>query len=125
MADQKSKFTSTISPLVEGQVPDFIRADHPVFVDFVKDYFKFLEAGRLTLSATVNGELDENLYSLMQQYGIMGKDGTNSGSTTIVIPMGKVSGKLPKDDGYVFNVLDKIQKQRNSASGGGASKFNK
>ena len=54
MADQKSKFTSTISPLVEGQVPDFIQADHPVFVDFVKDYFKFLEAGRLTLSATVN-----------------------------------------------------------------------
>ena len=78
-----------------------------------------------TLSATVNGELDENLYSLMQQYGIMGKDGTKSGSTTIIIPMGKVSGKLPKDDGYVFNVLDKIQKQRNSASGGGASKFNK
>ena len=24
-------------------MPDFVQADHPVFVDFVKDYFKFLE----------------------------------------------------------------------------------
>ena len=54
MADQKSKFTNKISPLIEGQVPDFVQADHPVFVDFVKDYFSFLEAGRLTLDITVN-----------------------------------------------------------------------
>lgn len=78
-----------------------------------------------TLSTTVNGEEDANLLQLMQQYGIMGKDGGTVGSTTVVIPIGKVAGKLPKDDHYVFNVLDKIQKQRNSASGGGASKFNK
>ena len=25
-------------------MPDFVQADHPVFVDFVKDYFQFLEA---------------------------------------------------------------------------------
>ena len=54
MADQKSKFTNKISPLIEGQVPDFVQADHPVFVDFVKDYFSFLEAGRLTLDVTIN-----------------------------------------------------------------------
>ena len=35
-------------------MPDFVQADHPVFVDFVRDYFKFLEAGRLTLDVTVN-----------------------------------------------------------------------
>ena len=39
----KSKFTKKISPLIEGQVPDFVQADHPVFVDFVRDYFKFVE----------------------------------------------------------------------------------
>ena len=53
MADQ-SKFTKKVSPLIEGQVPDFVQADHPVFVDFVKDYFQFLEAGRLTLTQTIN-----------------------------------------------------------------------
>jgi len=54
MANEKSKFTKKVSPLIEGQVPDFVQADHPVFVNFVKDYFSFLEAGRLTLDVTVN-----------------------------------------------------------------------
>jgi hypothetical protein len=49
-----SKFTKKVSPLIEGQVPDFVQSDHPIFVDFVRDYFKFLEAGRLTLDVTVN-----------------------------------------------------------------------
>ena len=51
---ESSKFTNKISPLIEGQVPDFVQADHPVFVDFVRDYFKFLEAGRLTLDVTID-----------------------------------------------------------------------
>ena len=54
MADPKSKFIKKVSPLIEGQVPDFVQADQPVFVDFVKDYFSFLEAGRLTLTQTIN-----------------------------------------------------------------------
>jgi len=45
-------FTNKVSPLIEGQVPDFVQADHPVFVDFVRDYFKFLEAGRLKVIRT-------------------------------------------------------------------------
>ena len=58
MADQ-SKFTKKVSPLIEGQVPDCVQADHPVFVNFVKDYFQFLEAGRLTLTQTINYVVQE------------------------------------------------------------------
>ena len=54
MSEKITKFTNKVSPLIEGQVPDFVQADHPIFVDFVKDYFKFLEAGRLTLTNVVN-----------------------------------------------------------------------
>ncbi len=54
MSENRSKFTNKVSPLIEGQVPDFIQADHPLFVNFVKDYFQFLEAGRLTLTSTIN-----------------------------------------------------------------------
>ena len=46
-------FTNKVSPLIEGQVPDFVQSDHPVFVDFVKDYFEFLEAGRLSIENEV------------------------------------------------------------------------
>ena len=32
-----STLINKLSPLIEGQVPDFVQADHPVFVNFVKD----------------------------------------------------------------------------------------
>ena len=48
MTDEKSKLQTKLSPLIEGQVPDFIQADHPVFVNFLKQYYRFLEAGQLT-----------------------------------------------------------------------------
>ena len=54
MSEKITKFTNKVSPLIEGQVPDFVQSDHPVFVNFVKDYFEFLEAGRLTLTNVVN-----------------------------------------------------------------------
>ena len=50
--EDKSKLLNKVSPLLDGQVPDFIREDHPVFVSFLKDYFQFLEAGRLTVEET-------------------------------------------------------------------------
>ncbi len=48
MADEKSKLLTKVSPLIEGQVPDFIQADHPIFVNFLKQYYRFLEAGQVT-----------------------------------------------------------------------------
>ena len=48
MTDKKSKLQTKVSPLIEGQVPDFIQADHPIFVKFLKEYYKFLEAGQVT-----------------------------------------------------------------------------
>ena len=48
MADEKSKLQTKLSPLIEGQVPDFIQADHPIFVRFLKEYYRFLESGQLT-----------------------------------------------------------------------------
>jgi len=52
--DDKSILNNKLSPLIEGQVPDFVQSDHPVFVNFLKDYYKFLEAGELTISTTTD-----------------------------------------------------------------------
>ena len=52
--EKKSKLLTKVSPLIEGQVPDFVRDDHPVFVDFLKDYYKFLEAGKLEINVTTD-----------------------------------------------------------------------
>mgnify|MGYP001322654671 CR=1 FL=1 len=52
--DDKSLLNNKLSPLIEGQVPDFVQVDHPVFVNFLKDYYKFLEAGLLTITTTTD-----------------------------------------------------------------------
>ena len=54
MSELSSKFITKISPLIEGQVPDFVQAEHPIFVDFVRDYFKFLEASKMQLTAAAD-----------------------------------------------------------------------
>ena len=67
--EKKSKLLTKVSPLIEGQVPEFVRDDHPVFVDFLKDYYKFLEAGKLEINVTtdyVRLETDTSEYVLLE-----------------------------------------------------------
>jgi len=76
-----------------------------------------------TLTPTVDGETDETTRSLLQENGVLSEDGTPTGSTTVVIPINKVTGRLGTDDFPLLNTLDKMLKQRNSAntsSGGGS-----
>ena len=54
MSKNDSKLLTKVSSLIPGQVPDFIETDHSLFVKFLKDYYQFLEAGRITLSTTIN-----------------------------------------------------------------------
>ena len=54
MSKNDSKLLTKVSSLIPGQVPDFVESDHSLFVKFLKDYYQYLEAGRLTLTATVN-----------------------------------------------------------------------
>ena len=39
-----------ISSFIEDKFPEFVKNDHPVFVEFLREYFKFLEAAKLTLT---------------------------------------------------------------------------
>ena len=54
-----TKLTNKLSPLIEGQVPDFIQSDHPLFVTFLKHYYEFLESGELKITATIDKVLQE------------------------------------------------------------------
>ena len=85
MADEKSKLLNKVSPLIEGQVADFVQADHPVFVNFLKQYYQFMEAGQITYTATVNYvtlETTTTAYVLEESAGdrIVTESGSN-GST--------------------------------------------
>ena len=54
MAKNDSKLLTKLSPLIEGQVPGFVQAEHPKFVKFLKHYYQYLEAGRITYSGAVD-----------------------------------------------------------------------
>jgi hypothetical protein len=54
-----SNIINKLSPLIEGQVPDFIQADHSVFVRFLKHYYQYLESGELRLSVSIDNMLLE------------------------------------------------------------------
>ena len=65
------KLTTKISPLIDGQLPDFIQSDHPVFSRFLKHYYEYLEAGELRL--TVN--IDNLLLDLISTSYVLDTDG--------------------------------------------------
>ena len=43
MAKNNSKLLTKVSPLIEGQVPDFVLDDHPVFVKFLNNIINILK----------------------------------------------------------------------------------
>ena len=51
------KLTTKISPLIDGQLPDFIQSDHPIFSQFLKHYYQYLEAGELRITSNIDNHL--------------------------------------------------------------------
>jgi len=58
---QESSLITKISPLIDGQVPDYIQADHPIFVQFLRQYYKFLESAQMTITGTIDQVLLETV----------------------------------------------------------------
>lgn len=54
MAPFDGKLDTKLSPLIDGQVPDFVQADHPKYVQFLKSYYKFLESAELILKVEID-----------------------------------------------------------------------
>ena len=44
-----AKFNDKISTILNGQLPEFIVADHPKFADFLKSYYQLLESAELQI----------------------------------------------------------------------------
>ena len=70
MANNDNTVKNKVSTHIQHQLPEFIQADHPVFSQFVKLYYQFLESAEITFSEvnnyireeteSVNFVLDEN-----------------------------------------------------------------
>ena len=65
-----------ISSFIEDKFPEFVQRDHPVFVEFLREYYRFLEASKITLTNVQSTDqlLLEN--KLTVNYLANEKDGT-------------------------------------------------
>ena len=115
MAPFDSALPTKISPLIDGQVPDHIQADHPIFVEFLKQYYKFLESAQITIDGNIDQVLLETLtpsFVVLDATDISGSNGADkiifesgSGTTgkfvvgeTITGTTSKATAKILVDD---------------------------
>ena len=54
-----SELENKISTQLGAQVPMFVTDEHPLFLKFLQYYYEFLEAGELTLTATIDNIAQE------------------------------------------------------------------
>ena len=54
-----AKLTTKISPVLTDTMPEFVVSVHPIFTDFLKTYYEFLESAELQLTVTINNVLLE------------------------------------------------------------------
>jgi len=71
--DPTGNLTTKISTLIDGQLPEFIQSDHPLFSVFLKHYYEYLEAAELRV--TVN--IDNLILETVTNSKVLDVDGNN------------------------------------------------
>jgi hypothetical protein len=74
MAKDSPTIKNKLSPLIKGQLPDFVQADHDKFAEFVKQFYAFLESAKMTYSSTTNYLIQEpeTKAYILSENGILG-----------------------------------------------------
>mgnify|MGYP001260278455 CR=1 FL=1 len=133
MAGNNPSFKNKISPLVQGQLPNFVQEDHPLFITLLKHYYEFMEGAQISLGGfndyliqetnSVNYVLDQNGDNIVLETSVS-KFVTGE---TIVGDTSKSSAKIIVDDYdnakkiYItsqqrFNIGEKVTGQTSGAS---------
>ena len=110
MAPYDSGRATTISPLIDSQVPDFVQADHSLFVKFLEHYYKFLESAQLTISGTVNFVALETVSSNILILNATDYESSNAGEKIVLESGAGTTGKF--EIGETLQVVHQKQPQR-------------
>ena len=73
--NDSNKVVNSIVPLIQGQFPEFIQEDYGQFVDFLKAYYKWMEASELHITNVVQNEYRMTLEDDDTNFAF--EDGTN------------------------------------------------
>ena len=107
-----------VSPHIQDQLPEFIKADHPVFSLFLKYYYEFLESGELVVSGSNDYVVEETIsknYILDEKelkVVLESSAGKFIAGETIVGSKSKATAKILVDDFDANNRLFITSQQR-------------
>ena len=82
-----AKFNEKISTRVKHQSPDFVLDEHPRFLEFVKQYYTFMESAEISVTSvlTSDGVLLESETDLHPNKLILDASHISSGNTQRVL----------------------------------------
>ena len=57
-----AKFNNKLSTIIKNQAPDFVLDEHPRFLEFIKQYYTFMESAEISVTSveTTDGVLLES-----------------------------------------------------------------
>ena len=93
-----STLTNKVSSVVEQQLPDFIKSEHPIFVNFLETYYKFLESAEITITATIDHIAQETVSSnsILDEVGMKIVTEVGSGTTGKFLANETITGSTSK-----------------------------
>ena len=126
-----------ISSFIEDKFPEFVRSDHPHFVEFLRLYYQFMEAAKVTMSSVqaqdnllLENALTENFllnedgskfYSEDSTYGAFIKGetvtGATSGATSTILAEDNTNSVIYIEQNRFFQVKEAIVGATSGARG--------
>lgn len=126
-----------ISSFIEDKFPEFVRTDHPVFVEFLRLYYEFMESAKITMSQVeapdnilLENELTTNfalledgnkIYTDDSIFGVFEKGetvtGLTSGATAVVLAEDNANSSIYIEQNRFFQVGEIITGGSSSARG--------
>ena len=126
-----------ISSFIEDKFPEFVRTDHPVFVEFLKLYYEFMESAKVTMTnmqaadnillenlLTTNFLINEDgskFYTEDSTYGAFEKGetvtGRTSGATSKILAEDNLNSVLYIEHNRFFQVGEIIEGNSSKARG--------
>ena len=78
-----AKFTDKISTLLKHQAPEFVLSEHPRFLEFVKQYYTFMESAEISVTSVLStdGVLLESETDLEPSVLLLNASRISSGNT--------------------------------------------
>ena len=79
-----AKFNNKLSTIIKHQSPDFVLDEHPRFLEFVKQYYTFMESAEISVTSvqTTDGVLLESETDLDPSVLLLDANRISSGNTT-------------------------------------------